>query len=99
MGLVELEVANPVAESTLVEITPAARLADLAGKRIGLYWNFKPGGNIGLDRVAALLQQQYQGMTFTHFQGGIGAAVRHLTKQEADDAAAAFDAVVGTTGD
>lgn len=35
-------------------------------------------------------------MTFTHFQGAIGAAVRHLTTQQADNAAAAFDAIVGT---
>jgi hypothetical protein len=99
MSSVELEVANPVAESASVSIIPAARLADLAGKKIGLYWNFKPGGNIGLDRVAALLEQRYPTVTFSRFQGGIGAAVRHLTTQQADDAAAEFDAVVGTTGD
>lgn len=99
MSLVELEVANPVAESASVTITPAARLADLAGKTIGLYWNFKPGGNIGLDRVAVLLAERYPSITFRRFEGSIGAAVRHLTAQQADDAAAEFDAVVGTTGD
>jgi hypothetical protein len=80
MSLVEVEVANPVAQSASVK-TPADRTADLADKTIGLDWNFKPGGNIGL-----------------HFQGAIGAAVRHLTTQQADDVAAEF-AVVGTTGD
>ena len=99
MSLVELEVANPVALSASVKITPAGRIADLADKTIGLYWNFKPGGNIGLDRVAALLSERYPSVTFRHFQGAIGAAVRHLTTQQADDAAAEFDAVVGTTGD
>jgi hypothetical protein len=99
MSLVELEVANPVAESASVSITPAARLADLADKKIGLYWNFKPGGNIGLDRVATLLAERYPGITFRHFEGTVGAAVRHITPQQADDAAAEFDAVVGTTGD
>jgi|HubBroStandDraft_4_1064222.scaffolds.fasta_scaffold576341_2 hypothetical protein len=99
MSLVELEVANPVAESASVTITPAARLTDLAAKTIGLYWNFKPGGNIGLDRVAVLLAQRYPSITFRHFEGSIGAAVRHITMQQADDAAAEFDAVVGTTGD
>lgn len=48
MSLVELEVANPVALSASVKITPAGRISDLADKTIGLYWNFKPGGNIGL---------------------------------------------------
>jgi hypothetical protein len=99
MSLVELEVANPVAATASVKIAPAGRLADLADKTIGLYWNFKPGGNIGLDRVAALLGERYPSITFRHFQGAIGAAVRHLTAQQADDAAAEFDAVVGTTGD
>ena len=99
MSLVELEVANPVAKSASVTITPAARLANLADKTIGLYWNFKPGGNIGLDRLAVLLAERYPPITFRHFEGSIGAAVRHLTPQQADDAAAEFDAVIGTTGD
>jgi hypothetical protein len=86
MGFVELEVANPVGESASVTITPAARLTDLAAKTIGLYWNFKPGGNIGLDRVAVLLAQRYPSITFRHFEGSIGAAVRHITVQQADDA-------------
>jgi hypothetical protein len=99
VSTVEIEVANPVAESVIPQIGHAKRPADLTGARIGLYWNFKPGGNIGLDHVAALLGERFPAATFAHFQGAVGASVRHVTPSQADEIAKQCDVVVGTTGD
>lgn len=97
--MVELVVANPVAESEVQRVAPAARPGDLAGKKIGLYWNMKPGGNIGLDRVEARLRERYPSTEFVRFQGSVGASVRHLTPKDADTVASQVQVVVGTTGD
>ena len=99
MSTVKLEVANPVAESVIPKLQHAKRPGDLVGARIGLYWNFKPGGNIGLDHVATLLAERFPTATFTHFQGAVGASVRHVTPNQADEIAKLCDVVVGTTGD
>ncbi|MDE3100615.1 MAG: hypothetical protein KGJ98_00105 [Chloroflexota bacterium] len=97
--MAELVVANPVAESEVQRIEPARRPADLTGTRIGLYWNLKPGGNIGLDRVESRLRERYPSAEFRRFQGSIGATVRHLTPKDADTVASQVQVVVGTTGD
>lgn len=99
MSSVELEIANPVAHSAIPRIEPAARPDDLNGKTVGLYWNFKPGGDVGLDQVAVRLQERYPGATFLRFDGAVGASVRHVTPRQADDIARQCDVVVGTTGD
>lgn len=97
--MVELVVANPVAESDVQRIEPARRPSDLTGKRIGLYWNLKPGGNVGLDRVEQRLRERFATAEFVRFEGSVGASVRHLTPKDADRVASQVQVVVGTTGD
>ena len=97
--MVKLEVANPLAESSVNRIDPAPRPADLHGKRIALYWNIKSGGDIALDRTETVLRARYPEATFERFLGSIGSTVRHLTPAVADRIANTCDAAVGTTGD
>jgi hypothetical protein len=97
--MVQLEVANPVAEAAIKSIEPAARPTDLDGKRIGLYWNFKPGGNVALDRVQSRLADLLPNASFQRYQGTVGGTVKHLTPTAADQIAANSDVLVGTTGD
>jgi hypothetical protein len=97
--MVTLEIASPVAESVIHRFEPAKRPADLAGARIGLYWNYKPGGNDGLDRVEQVLSQRYPTATFLRVEGSSGATVRHVTPADADSIAQRCDVVIGTTGD
>lgn len=94
-----LEVVNPVARPVVSSIKPAPRLTDLSGKRVGLHWNIKSGGDAALDHTAALLSERFRGVTFEHFHGSIGASMRHATKDDADHIARAVHAVVGTTSD
>lgn len=94
-----LRVYNPVAEILEVNHPPAARIDDLNGKRIGLYWNMKAGGDVALERTQQLLQQRYPDATFANYRGSVGWMMRHVTEGDARKVAAECDAVVGTTAD
>ncbi len=92
-----LRVLNPVAIHRFKPIPPAKRLKDLKNKKIGLYWNNKPRGNVALARVKELLSQRFEGMSFEGFETGPveGASKEWLEKVRKSG----VDGVVGTTGD
>jgi hypothetical protein len=65
-----LQVLNPRGEITLPPISaPSARIADLAGKRIGLYWNEKPGGNHYWNGIEQLLKEKLPDTTILRYSG------------------------------
>jgi len=97
--MARLEVLNPVAQTEERSIPPAPRPGDLAGKRIGLYWNMKNGGDFALDRVEELLKERFQGIRVNRYIGSVGFLMRHLTAEDADRIARECDVVVGTTND
>lgn len=67
---VTLEVLNPRAEFTPPAIVPPSpRVADLAGKKIGLYWNGKAGADNYLDVVEELLKAKYPTATIKRYRG------------------------------
>jgi hypothetical protein len=94
-----LTVVNPVAEPVEVSVQPATRVPDLNGKRVGLYWNLKAGGDIALQRVEEMLSARYPEARFAYFQGDVGATMRHNTPAAADRLARECDVVVATTSD
>jgi len=55
-------VMNPVGDVDIENLGGASRLDDFSGKRIGLWWNGKPNGDIFLDELAHQLESRYQGM-------------------------------------
>jgi len=61
---IQWQLVNPEGAARVVAVQPAARLAALEGKTIGLSWNGKPGGDIALDEIAALLSQRHPGVRF-----------------------------------
>lgn len=95
----ELKVLNPVAPPVERRSEPAPRVSDLSGKRVGLYWNMKGGGDVALQRIATVLGAKYPTATFSHHQGDVGAMTRRVTKAAADRIAAASDVLIGTTAD
>lgn len=97
--MAKLTVRNPVATSVETRVDPAPRLRDLDGKRIGLYWNIKAGGDVALEHAAALLKKKYPAATFSYYQGDVGASMKHATAAVVDRAAKECDAMVGTTAD
>jgi hypothetical protein len=70
MSNVELKVLNP---RGVIETKPATapnpRMADLNGKRVGLYWNSKPGLDNFYKVFEELLKKKYPGATTSWLQG------------------------------
>jgi len=97
--MARLEVLNPMARAEERSIPPAARLADLSGKRVGLYWNIKSGGDAALDRVEERLKERFPGIVTSRHIGSVGFMMRHLTPEDAEKIAQTCDVVVGTTND
>ena len=97
--MAKLEVLNPVAEAEEKLIPPASRVKDLSGKRVGLYWNMKSGGDFALDRIEALLKERLPGISTHRYIGSVGFMMRHLTPEDAERISQECDVVVGTTND
>lgn len=69
-GAVTLEVLNPRGEIVPVPITaPMPRLATLAGKTIGVYWNNKAGGEFFWDVVEAELKVKAPATKIVRYEG------------------------------
>ena len=94
-----LDVLNPVAISLEQKAEPALRPNTLDGKRIGLYWNIKAGGNYALDRVEQILSERYKDVSFFRHHGSVGWIMRHATAEDTALMRANCDVVVGTSSD
>ncbi len=69
-GGVKLQVLNPRGEIELPPVSaPSARVSDLAGKKIGLYWNEKAGGNHFWNGIETLLRQRLPDATILRYRG------------------------------
>jgi hypothetical protein len=44
-----------------------SRVSTLEGKRVGLWWNGKPNGDVFLNRVAELLEKNYKSIKIIKF--------------------------------
>ena len=69
-----LEILNPQAQTAEETVKAAPRSADLCGKRIGLYWNMKAGGDHALSSAADVLAARYPNTTFKRYGGEVGGA-------------------------
>ena len=67
---VTMQVLNPRGEITLPPISaPSARIADLTGRTIGLYWNGKAGGDHFWNGIAQLLKEKLPSTTVLRYEG------------------------------
>lgn len=94
-----MEVLNPVARVVQQKGASAQRLGTLQGKRVGLYWNQKPGGDAALARAAELLRSRYPHLEFGNYAGSIGGVNRYLTSDDVLRISRECSAVIGSTGD
>ena len=97
--MAQIRIANPVARSVDKKVPSAPRPSSLNGKKVGLYWNMKSGGDHGLTRVEELVRERFDDVTFKRFQGESGGIIRMVTKDQADRISREVDVVVGTTAD
>ena len=95
--MAELNVLTPVAEKRSEKMEAAARLNDLGGKRIGLFWNHKPGGDVILAHTAERLKERYSGITFKNY---LGERSNSVTPEQLEAVVKdRCDAVVASTAD
>jgi hypothetical protein len=97
--MAKIRIANPVARSVDKTVPSAPRPPSLKGKRVGLYWNMKSGGDHALTRVEELVRERFDDTTFKRFQGESGGVIRMVTRDQADRISREVDVVVGTTAD
>ena len=92
-----LEVLNPVARQrgtvTVTHINP--RPTTLEGKTIALVWSGTHGGDVALNRVGEMLQEEFKDVKTRFYNGRGYPAPPDVLKQ----AAAECDVVVGATAD
>jgi len=92
---VELELLNPRGEIEPVKThPPAPRVGDLAGKRVGLYWNGKPGIDNFLAVVEEMLKKRFPTVTTTLLRGAL-----EITDKDAGAWAPQIDTFVYAIGD
>jgi hypothetical protein len=64
---IQWELVNPEGAARPISLSPASRPATLEGKAVGLAWNGKPGGDIALDEIGALLSQHVPGINLIRY--------------------------------
>lgn len=95
----KLEVLNPVAIKIEETASLAPRLSSLEGKSIGLYWNYKGGGDVALRRTEELLKARYSGVRTRMYSGSMGGSNHFLTTEDAKRIAKECAGMIGTTAD
>jgi len=92
---VTLRVLNPRGAIALPPLTPpSARIPDLAGKKIALYWNGKAGGDHFWNQIERLLASKLPGTAVVRYQGAFD-----LKDDRAKEIAAGTDAFLYGVGD
>lgn len=67
---VTLQVLNPRGEITLPPLSPPSkRISDLKGKKVGLYWNEKQGGNHFWNGIEQLLKEKLPETAILRYSG------------------------------
>jgi hypothetical protein len=100
-GKQEWTLMSPVADIQVEHSKIANRVLDLKGKRIGLFWNGKPNGNVFLDEIANQLKARFDVLKIVKMwevkpetRTALGNSVENL-KFMAQNA----DLIIGASGD
>jgi hypothetical protein len=97
--LTNMEFHNPVAAIAKRTGSAAPRPDSLDGRTLGLFWNNKTGGNIGLRAAAAHLQKRYPTLKVREYQGSVGSTTRYMTPKDVSLIASECTVVIGSTAD
>ena len=95
----KLQVLNPVAQKFEEKGSLAPRLKSLEGRHIGLYWNFKAGGDAALKHAGELLRSRFPGVETKLYTGSIGGSNHFLTKEDAKKIGGEAVGMIGSTAD
>ena len=102
--MARLTIVNPIAEAEVDRIEaervpPAPRPRSLDGATIGLFWNGKQQGDVGLAHTRARLDQAFEKLQFVEIFGEKGGLNRYASPEQLDDMSRQCDAVVLATAD
>ena len=61
------QVISPEGDTENSAFSNAARGGDFSGKKVGLFWNGKPGGNVFLEEVGEQLASRFPGVKLERF--------------------------------
>ncbi len=91
-----LEVLNPVATSQgeVTQFSLAPRPKSLDGKKIGLLWNGKRGGETALARVGELLEGRFKNIQLVNIKGSV-----ECTPETLEFAKKECQVAIGSTSD
>ncbi len=93
--MVKLELLNPRGEIEPTPVyTPSPRIKDLAGKRIGLYSNSKPGMDNFYAALQELLKKKYPATTTKILKGSF-----EIRDDDAESFTSDIDAFIYAVGD
>lgn len=98
MGNGKILVFNPTGTKKGKERIGAPRLPALNGKRVGVIWNGKLGGDIFLERISELLKERYS-VTIVERVNDRGDTNKVIEQAVVNRLTATCDAVVIGTGD
>jgi hypothetical protein len=59
------------APSANLALSKINSVSDLTGKRVGLYWNTKPNGDVFLSRLAELIEEKFKIIIVKFFPGKV----------------------------
>ncbi|OGO21687.1 MAG: hypothetical protein A2144_13665 [Chloroflexi bacterium RBG_16_50_9] len=94
----QLEVLVPVAPAEAPITDTGLRGHTIAGKRLGLFWNRKPNGDILLSRFGELLQERHSDTKIEWLQGK-GDPAKGAPMSAIKEALKKCDAVILAAGD
>ena len=93
-----MEILDPVAPGKLKQVQLAPRIKILSGKRLGLFWNRKPNGDVLLSRFSEILRARYKDVTIDWLQGKFDPAQK-APESAFKEAKEKYDGVILASGD
>lgn len=98
-GKWESEVMVPIAPGGTSQIKVAPRVGALDGKKVGLFWNIKPNGDVFLLRIGQRLKEKFPSAEIIEFLPAKPVAGRPSSATTIEEAVRKCDVVILSTGD
>jgi hypothetical protein len=95
----EWEIMVPMATGRVTKAEGAPGLKTLDGKRVGLFWNTKPNGDVFLLRIGERLKERFENIQLIEFMPGKADSAIGAPAVALKEAATRCDAVLLSTGD
>jgi hypothetical protein len=95
----EWEIMVPKAPVKMVKAKGASGFTGLDGKKVGLFWNTKPNGDVFLIRIGEHLKNRFPSIQVVEFMPGKADSAIGAPASALNEAANRCDVVIFSTGD